>query len=219
MTAHATDTKRAVLLKGSDVGSLALIVIDMQNDFCAAGGYFDHTGADLSAMEPMADRLASCIEAARNAGVMVIFVRSAYDPIFLSEAQNNRRRRVGWDIPLCGRGTWGYEFYRVAPLQGEPIVTKHRFDAFYGTDLELILRSNGKRQLIFAGVATNVCVETSLRSAFIRDFEVILLADCTAARTGRAHEATLESVQYHFGLVAMSSDIERVWSEKSRNTI
>lgn len=217
MSTHMTTMTQSSLERINDVDQLALVVIDMQNDFCATGGYFDRSGADLSEMETLANRVVAIIDAARNAGVMVIFIRSAYDPIFLSKAQIDRRRRVGWDMPLCQRETWGYDFYRVAPLPDEPIVTKHRFDAFYGTDLELILRSNGKSQLIFAGVATNVCVETSLRSAFMRDFEVALLADCTGARTRRAHEATLETVQYHFGLVVTSTDIERVWRKKSKS--
>lgn len=198
-----------------DVTQWALVVIDMQNDFCAAGGYFDRTGADLSAMEPLADRIVACISAARNAGVMVLFVRSAYDSFYLSETQIQRRRRLGWDMPLCQRSTWGYDFYRVRPLEGEPVITKHRYDAFYGTDLELILRGKAKRIIAFAGTATNVCVETSLRSAFIWDFDVVLLSDCTGARTRRAHEAALENVRSHFGLVATSNDVERVWSEKS----
>lgn len=216
---HMTTIRQSSLERVSDVAQSALVVIDMQNDFCAAGGYFDRSGADLSEMEILANRIVTCIDAARKAGVMVIFVRSAYDSVFLSEAQIERRRRVGWDMPLCQRQTWGYDFYRVTPLPDEPIITKHRFDAFYGTDLELILRSNGKSRLIFAGVATNVCVETSLRNAFIRDFEVILLADCTGARNRHAHEATLETVQYHFGLVVTSTDIERIWKEKSRIVI
>jgi ureidoacrylate peracid hydrolase len=195
----------------------ALIVIDMQNDFCAPGGYFDRTGADLSAIDQLADRLISLIDAARRYGVMVLFVRSAYDPIYLSEVQKNRRRRVGWDIPLCRDNTWGVQFFRITPLPEEPIVTKHRYDAFYGTDLELILQGNDKRNLFFAGVATNVCVETSLRSAFIRDFNVTLIADCAAARTRTAHEATLDTVRGHFGLVETSDDVQRAWSEMHKS--
>jgi nicotinamidase-related amidase len=151
------------------------------------------------------------INLARQAGVMVVFVRSQYDPIYLSPTQIARRRRVGWDIPLCQIGTSGFDFYRVEPAAGEPIVTKHRFDAFYGTDLELILTGNQKRHLFFAGVATNVCVESSLRSAFMRDFEVVIVEDGTAARTLRAHEAALDNVRQHFGLVAKVADVERAW--------
>jgi ureidoacrylate peracid hydrolase len=198
-------------LKSMELRSCALIVIDVQNDFCAAGGYYDRTGADLTAIEPAVNRLLQLIDCARLAGVMVIFVRSQYDPIYLSATQTARRRRVGWDIPLCQVGTPGFDFYRVQPAAGEPIVTKHRFDAFYGTDLELLLTGNHKRHLFFAGVATNVCVESSLRSAFMRDFEVVIVEDCAAARTTRAHGAALDNVRQHFGLVASAADVERAW--------
>ena len=211
MTATVTDLTHSALQKICDPERCALIVIDMQNDFCAAGGYFDKTGADLSGMAALAERIDGFVGSARAAGALVVFVRSQYDPVYLSEQQKERRRRVGWDMPLCQTGSWGFDFYGVAPLPGEPIVTKHRFDAFYNTDLELLLNGNGRRTLLFAGVSTNVCVETSLRNAFIRDFDTVLLADCTAARNARAHEAALDGVRHHFGIVATAADVERVW--------
>ena len=207
------DDHRSVLSQHVDPASTALIVIDVQNDFCAKGGYFDQTGADLSLVEPAVERLTGFIEAARANGLRVIFVRSQYDPVYLSETQNARRRRIGWEIPLCREDTWGFEFYRVAPLPQEAIVTKHRYDAFHATELELVLRSNGVRNLILTGVATNVCVETTLRAAFVRDFEVVLIDDCCAARTQRAHDGTLEGVRTHFGLVAKADEIEAAWRE------
>lgn len=196
--------------------STALIVVDVQNDFCGPGGYYDCTGADLLPIGKAVDRLIPHINAARNAGVMVIFVRSQYDPLYLSRTQNERRRRAGWDVPLCRRGTPGFDFYRIEPKQAQAIVTKHRYDAFYGTDLELILNTNGRSNLLFAGVATNVCVESSLRSAFMRDFEVVILEDCTAARSRTAHDATLDNVRKHFGLVATASEIEQLWRLQRR---
>lgn len=206
-----TDEIQAALAANTAPGVTALVAIDLQNDFCAEGGYFDRTGADLSLVHPAVDNLIPLIDAARSAGVMPIFVRSHYDEAYLSEAQNARRRRVGWKIPLCVQGTWGVEFYKVAPKPGEVIVTKHRYDAFFNTDLELVLRSNNIRNLILAGVATNVCVDSTLRSAFFRDFEVVLAHDCCAARNTRAHEATLDNTRQHFGIVASSNDIRKAW--------
>ena len=142
----------------------------------------------------------------------MIFARSHYDPVYVSEIQNSRRRRMGWDMPYCRQGTWGADFYKVAPLPDEVIVTKHRYDAFHGTDLELILRTNGVQNLLFAGVATNVCVESTLRGAYMRDFMPVLVADCCAARNTRAHEASLENVRTYFGLVATAGDIEQTWA-------
>ena len=192
--------------------SAALIVIDVQNDFCAKGGYFEATGADLSCIQAAADRLVGFVNAARAAGVMVVFVRSHYDPIYLSEAQNERRRRVGRFLPLCLQGTWGADFYGLVPRTAEPIVTKHRYDGFFNTDLELVLRTNGIQCVLMTGVATNTCVETTLRSAFVRDFTTVLVDDCAGARTQRAHDSTLENVRNNFGIVARADEVEREWS-------
>jgi ureidoacrylate peracid hydrolase len=202
---------RAMLRANLKAAKTALIVVDVQNDFCAKGGYFDKTGADLGAIDPAVDQMADLIAAARASGVMVIFVRSFYDPIYLSPAQNERRRRMGWDIPLCRQGTWGVEFYRLSPKPEELVVTKHRYDAFFNTDLELVLRSNDIRNVTLCGVATNVCVESTARSAFFRDFEVVLASDCCAARNTLAHEAALENVRRHFGMVAIGAEIQDVW--------
>jgi ureidoacrylate peracid hydrolase len=191
----------------------ALVVIDVQNDFCAVGGYYDKTGADISAAQPAIDRLVTFIGQARGAGVRVIFVRCDYDPVYVSETQNARRWRMGWDMPYCRPGTWGAEFFKVAPRPGELIVTKHRYDAFYNTDLELILRTNKVQGLLFTGVATNVCVESSLRSAYMRDFAAVLVSDCCAARNARAHEATIDNVRAFLGQVATADEVAQLWSE------
>jgi len=191
----------------------ALLVIDVQNDFCAKGGYYDKTGADVSGSQPAVDRMVGFIDQARSAGVRVIFVRCDYDPVYVSDIQNARRKRMGWDIPYCRPGTWGAEFYKVAPKPGETIVTKHRYDAFHGTDLELILRTNKVQNLLLTGVATNVCVESTLRSAYMRDFYSVLVADCCAGRTRQMHDATLENVRMHFGVVASADDVAQVWNE------
>jgi ureidoacrylate peracid hydrolase len=204
---------RAMLTRLTAPESAALLVIDVQNDFCAKGGYYDKTGADISGAQPAIERLVSFVDQAREAGVRIIFARCDYDPVYVSETQSARSKRVGWDIPYCRSGTWGAEFYRVAPRPGELIVTKHRYDAFHGTDLELILRTNKVQSLLFAGVATNVCVESTLRSAYMRDFHSVLVADCCAARDAQVHEATLENVRRHFGVVANADDVAGIWNE------
>jgi ureidoacrylate peracid hydrolase len=208
-----TDEIRAMLARNVAPETAAVIVIDVQNDFCAKGGYYDKTGADISNAAKAVERLVRFIDAARAAGVRVIFARNHYDPVYVSDTQRARLRRVGWDIPYCRQGTWGAEFYRVAPRPEEVVVTKHRFDAFYGTDLEIVLRANKVRSVIMTGVATNVCVESTLRSAFFRDFEVVVIDDCCAARNAKAHEATLDNVRQFFGIVASADEVEVIWRE------
>ncbi len=194
-----------------DPRTTALVVIDVQNDFCAPGGYFDRSGADLSLIDPAINRLVQLLDVARAAGTLVVFVRNHYDPIYMSRTQNVRRQRVGWDTELCHAGSWGADFYKVAPLPSEPIVTKHRYDGFHGTDLELILRTNSIEAVAFAGVATSTCVETTLRNAFVRDFEVVLVHDCCAARSVRLHENSIDVVRLLFGFVASADEIEQEW--------
>ncbi|MBM3529969.1 MAG: cysteine hydrolase [Alphaproteobacteria bacterium] len=208
-----TDEMRAMLARNVAPDQAAVVVIDVQNDFCAKGGYYDKTGADISAGAAAVERLVPFIDAARSAGVRVIYARNHYDPVYISETQKARLRRVGWDIPYCRQGTWGADFYRVQPRPDEIVVTKHRFDAFYGTDLEIVLRANKVRTLIMTGVATNVCVESTLRSAFFRDFEVVVIDDCCAARTAKQHEATLDNVRQFFGMVAQADEVEAIWRE------
>jgi isochorismate hydrolase len=130
----------------------ALIVIDIQNDFCAPGGTVDREGGDTSRVREMLPTLQSLIDAARKVGVFVVFVRNAYsteENWYLSDVwlEQASRRRNGeaftkWDS--CAPGSWQADFYDpIGPLPGEPIVTKHRYNAFHQTDLDLILRGHG----------------------------------------------------------------------------
>ncbi len=164
----------------------ALLVIDMQNDFCAKGGLVDRGGRDVSAAQEMAARLPTLIDSARKSGVLVVFVAQ---PLFdgkervsvgcLARAGCARRQGGGYTLtPVCGDGTWNGDYYGdIWPLPDEIVVTKHRYSAFQSTDLELILRSNGIRTTVITGVSTNVCVETAARDSFLRDFYTVLVGD------------------------------------------
>lgn len=202
-----------------DPGHAALVVIDVQNDFCAPGGMMDSEGLDLSAVQAMADRLPGLIDSARAAGVLVVFVRNVYSTernLYLSEVwleQASRRRGDSYTKrDVCADGSWEGDFYgSVRPLPGEPVVTKHRFSAFHNTDLETVLRAHGVRTVVFAGVATNVCVETTAREAFVRDYYVVFLDDGTACYAEEDHAATLRVVDRFFGQVATIADVVALW--------
>jgi len=198
----------------------ALIVIDVQNDFCADGGMMDHEGADLSLVKAMAGRLPPLLEAARAAGVFVVFIRNVYstrDNWYLSEVwleQAARRRGESYTRrPVCEAGEWNGDFYGdVRPLPGEPIVTKHRFDAFLNTDLETILRAHRIETLVLTGVATNVCVETTARAGFVRDYYIVLAADGTGTYSDEEQEAALKTIDKYFGEVVGVDDLVALWS-------
>ena len=203
----------------------ALVVIDMQNDFCASDGLVAKGGRDVSAAQEMAGRLPGLIAAARAAGVLVVFVRNVYSSdrnFYLSDVwleQAARKQGGGYtSIPVCAAGSWEGDFYgAVRPEPGDPVVTKHRYSAFYNTDLDTILRSHGVRTIVATGVSTNVCVETTVREAFVRDYYVVLVADATAAYTQEEHDKSLKDIDRFFGEVTTIADLKSIWAKGNQD--
>lgn len=201
----------------------ALVIIDMQNDFIADEGLIAREGRDVSQAKEMAKHLPELIKTARAAGVFVVFVRNVYTSdhnFYLSDVwleQAARKRAGGYTrIPVCEAGSWGGDFYgEVRPQPHDPIVTKHRYSAFYNTDLETILRANGIRTVVLTGVVTNVCVETSAREAFVRDYYVVVVRDGTAAYVQADHDMTLNNIDRFFGETASIEDLTAVWPARN----
>ena len=196
----------------------ALVLVDVQNDFCAEGGAMHREGRDLSLVKAMIPRLERLIDAARAAKVPLVWIRCAYNTgpnHYLSEVwlEQAKRRRNGAYVqyPVCEPGEWNGDFFQVKPLLEEVIVTKHRYGAFELTDLDLVLRSRGIRSVIITGVATNVCCETAARQAFMKDYYVIFTSDCTATFSQAQHDATLFNIDQFFGEVASSEQVMACW--------
>ena len=198
----------------------ALVVIDMQNDFCAVGSMVSKGGRDVAGVGNMAERLPGLIDSARHAGLLVIFVRS-----ILSSDRNNylsdvwieqaaRKQGGGYtDFSVCSEGSWEADYYeKVRPQEGDVVVTKHRYSAFYNTDLDTILRANGIRTVVLSGVSTNVCVETAARDAFNRDYYVVVVGDGSAAYSTEEHEGTLKNIDRFFGEITSIQDLDAIWS-------
>ncbi len=152
-----------------------LVVVDVQNDFAADGGWFDRSGQDLSLMRRAIDDLVQFIPIARAAGVRPIFVQAIYDEKWLSRPMLERHQLVGFDTRHCQSGTWGAEFYKVAPEEGDDVIVKHRYSAFIGTELDPLLRAQGVENLVFTGITSNVCVESTARDAYMHDYHVLVV--------------------------------------------
>ena len=189
----------------------AVMVIDVQNDFCHEEGHIHRRGMDVSASQAMVGHLEHFIEEARRAKIDVIFVQAIYNNRYLGGPFKERDMRAGLEKERCVEGSWGARLYKVEPLPGELVIKKHRYSAFVGTELENILQQKGIKTLIMTGVSTNVCVESTARDAFMRDYYVVFLEDCTAAGSKEVHESSLRNIQRHFGVVVGSADVAGIW--------
>lgn len=193
-------------------GHTALLVIDVQRDFCASDGAFGRLGRDLGRVQDMLPALECLVQSARAAAVRVIFLRYAQTPATESEVHLEQRGRGRADIRYCAEGSAGVEFFRIEPTGGETVVTKHRYSGFINTDLDLILRSGGIRTLVMTGVATNGCVEATARDGFMHDYYIVFTADGTATYSPELHNATLTNVRDAFGVVATCSELAEIWN-------
>jgi ureidoacrylate peracid hydrolase len=208
------------LEKKVEPGHTALVVVDVQNDFCAPGGMMAREGHDLTMVQNMVPRLTELIESARKAGVLVVYIQSIYGRTgspYLSEVwleQAQRRRKGSYtEYAVCEEGSWNFEFFGgIEPREDEIVVHKHRFSAFQGGDLDIVLRSRNIRTVVMTGVATNVCVETTAREAFVRDFHVVLVSDCSATYRQEDHDMTLRNIDNFFGEVVPGGDLVALWT-------
>jgi ureidoacrylate peracid hydrolase len=194
----------------------AIIVVDMQNDFCAENGYIHTTlGADMSGNKPLAKRIGELVNAGRAAGCNIVWIKAIYDHELLPAPMLSKMLVKGKGAVCCESNSWGADFYEIGPQDGEQIVEKRCYSAFHNTQLDDILRRRGIKSLVMTGVATNVCVDSTLREAFFHGYYIVMPPDCVGSANLALHEATITSVDHIFGEVPEGATVMDIWAGKS----
>ena len=215
-----SDNTLYTLAEQADPAHTALVMVDLQNDFVHPNGwvaeqqlpgFLGDTG-----MPDVLERATALLAAARDAGVLRLFVRMIGDDHYLSgPVRAQYRRNHGHERPTCvGEGTWGADWYSGLGPNGdanEVIIDKHRYSAFIGTRLDLVLRSHGIRTLVVCGAATSGCVESTIRDGFMLDYYVVIAGDACGDYELDRHQSTLRKMDLSFGTVVAVDDIAALW--------
>lgn len=197
-----------------DARRTALLVVDVQNDFCHVDGYFARFGFDVTPCADVVPRIAGVVATARGRGLPVVWTMSTNADPPAHRLRPARFRRNGADERPPDQfvaGSWGWSLVDpLRPDDSELVVQKPRYDAFLRTPLEDDLRARGVSTVVVTGVITNCCVDTTARSAFMRGFDVLVLRDCVAtfAEERDLHEASLRNLDQLFAVVADSTELE-----------
>jgi ureidoacrylate peracid hydrolase len=189
----------------------ALVVVDVQNDFVSSDGSAAKRGEDVGAAIAMVPNLVRLIQEARRVGLTIVYIKTTHSEWTDTPSWIYRSSQKS-GLNTCREGTWGADFYNgIAPLPSERVVIKHRYSAFINTDLNTVLKARAIQSVLVCGVATNVCVETTARDAYMYDYYVTMIDDCSAAYETKLHLGTLDNMRRHFGLVASSDEIIDSW--------
>ena len=214
-----------------ELARTALLVVDMQNAFASPGGMLDLAGVDVAPARDAVANTRLVREAAREAGLSVIYLTIGYPPD-LSTAGGPDSPNPRKELALClmrerpelrGKlltfGTWDFQIVdELAPGPQDVVIVKSRYSGFHGTDLDSLLRSRGVRNLLVAGIASNVCVESTIRDAYFHEYWPVLIADATMpAGPPEIQRATLYNVSTFFGWVTSAEEVATALREAVRS--
>ncbi|HEX2646639.1 MAG TPA: isochorismatase family cysteine hydrolase [Candidatus Dormibacteraeota bacterium] len=204
-----------------DLDRTALIVVDMQNAFASPGGMLDIAGIEVRPARDAVSNARMVCDAARRASVPVIYLTIGYPPDQSTAGgpdSPNPRKELALSLmrerpELRGKlltfGTWDFQIVdELAPLDGDTVIVKSRYSGFAGTSLDSVLRSRSVRNLLFVGIASNVCVESTLRDAYFLEYWPVMIKDATMpAGDASIQRATEYNVETFFGWTALSEDV------------
>ena len=207
----------------------ALIVIDMQNAYTSKGGYLDLAGFDVSKTKPVVENIKKAVDAAHASGIQVIYFKNGWDDQYVeagginspnfhkSNALKTMRKHPELKGKLLAKGGWDFELIdELKPLAQDIVIEKPRYSGFFNTALDSMLRSKGIRNLVFVGIATNVCVESTLRDGFFLEYFGVALGDaCYQAGPIDAHEASLYNIKTFFGWVSDTANFVETFQANS----
>ena len=198
----------------------AIIVIDMQNAYASAGGYVDLAGFDIAGAAGTIGQIGKVLETARAAGVLVVYLQNGWDADYVeaggpgspnwhkSNALRTMREKPELQGKLLARGGWDYALVdALAPAEGDIVLAKTRYSAFFNSQLDSTLRARGIRNIVFVGIATNVCVESTLRDGFHLEYFGVMLEDATHhLGPDFIQAASVYNVEKFFGWVSTVAD-------------
>lgn len=189
----------------------AVLVVDLQNDFCDPDGAMGRLGADVGANVEVVRKVVPFLAAARRAGCLIVFVRQIADELTTSPARRARMATMGrTSQTVCASGTWGAELHPALTIEaGDVVIDKTRYSAFVGTPLDLVLRSQGRDHVVVVGTAANVCVDSTARDAYMRDYHVIVPRDLVGHTKGHLADAALENLAIYFADVTTADALRR----------
>jgi len=202
------------------IDETAIIVIDMQNAYASKGGYVDLAGFDIAGAAGTIGQIAKVLETARTAGLQIVYLQNGWDPDYVeaggpgspnwhkSNALKTMRARPELEGQLLARGGWDYALVdALAPQPGDIVLAKTRYSAFFNSQLDSVLRARGIRNLVFVGIATNVCVESTLRDGFHLEYFGVMLEDATHHLGPEfLQAASVYNVEKFFGWVSTVAD-------------
>jgi nicotinamidase-related amidase len=190
----------------------ALLVIDIQADFAAPDGTMARQGADMTAIAPAVAQAQALVAAARGAHVPCIFSRAVTAPHLETPVEREAKARRGDHGPgLCCEGTPGAAFMAPLPLDGDLVVTKHRYSVFAGTHLAERLKERSIDTLVLCGLTTECCVQSSAWDGFERDFHVVIAVDAVAAYQPALHQAALLALELNGAMLAETAELAGAW--------